>query len=160
MSQYEKTSTIYYTLRAYSRTKFELKKINNYFPCKKEITGEWKGSTAGGCQNNMQTYRNNPLYKLTVTPRDASNLVIELRAPKSFQVGLEITVHSLENTEITAPFKTKSTGNFRSGFCVLDLHDLPAGTYHIRPATYLPNQEAPYFINFKSTANFTVDREI
>lgn len=159
VSQYEKTTTIYYTLRAYSRTKFELKKINNHFPYKKELTGEWKGKTAGGCQNNLVSYRNNPLYKVTINARDAANFIIELRGPKVYQVGLEVTVHSLENSEITAPFRSKSTGNYRSGFCVLDLYDLPAGIYNVRPATFLENQEAPYFITFKSTSSFTVERE-
>lgn len=158
ISQYAKTTTIYYTLRAYSRTKFDLKKINNTFSHKKEVSGEWKDRTAGGCQNH-ETFKNNPLYVVRINQRDAKNFIIELRGPKVFQVGLEVSVHTLENSEITAPFVTKTTGNFRSGFCVLDMFDLPTGTYFVRPATYLPNQEAPFFITFKSTSNFTVERE-
>uniref|UniRef100_A0A336MHP3 CSON001666 protein n=1 Tax=Culicoides sonorensis TaxID=179676 RepID=A0A336MHP3_CULSO len=158
VSQYEKTSTIYYTLRAFSRTKFDLRRLNDVYASKKELTGEWKGATAGGCPNHPSTYKNNPLYKLTIGPKFESDLVVELRGPKVYQVGLEVTVHSLENSEVTAPFVTKSTGNYRSGFCVLDLHDIPAGIYHIRPSTFLPNQEGPFFITFKSTTTLTVER--
>lgn len=158
VSQYEKTSTIYYTLRAYSRSKFDLKRLNDVYAAKKELTGEWKGVSAGGCPNHPSTFKNNPLYKLTIGPKAESDLVVELRGPKVYQVGLEVTIHSVENSEVTAPFITKSTGNYRSGFCVLDFHEIPAGIYNVRPSTFLPNQEGPYFITFKSTTSLTVER--
>lgn len=158
VSQHEKSTTIYYTLRAFSRTKFELKRLIDVYTTKKELTGEWKESTAGGCPNHPSTYKNNPLYKLTIGPKNDSNLVIELRGPKIYQVGLEVTINSLDDSDVTAPFISKTTGNYRSGFCVLDLHNLPTGVYHVRPSTFLPNQEGPFFITFKSTTMLTVEK--
>ncbi len=38
-----------------------------------ELTGEWKGKTAGGCQNNPSTYKNNPLFQLVLNNRDTNN---------------------------------------------------------------------------------------
>ena len=38
-----------------------------------EITGEWKGKTAGGCQNNTATYKNNPVYQLVLNNREGNN---------------------------------------------------------------------------------------
>lgn len=158
VSQYEKTATIFYTLRAYSREPFELKEINSHWTTDIQVSGEWNSAnkTAGGCQNHP-SYRNNPLYKVTM-PVDG-NMIIELRGPKVFQVGLDLTISSLEDPNITAPFRSKSTDSFRSGFCVLDLENLPAGVYHIRPSTFLPNQEAPFFLKLKSSAKLQIEKE-
>lgn len=158
MSQYEKTATIYYTLRAYSRHPFELKQIEHSFVGKQTINGEWKGSTAGGCQNHPTTYRQNPKYVLTLGPKDLSNLVIELRGPKVYQVGIEVIIVSLDDPNVTAPFVSKTSGSYRSGYCVLDMDDMPAGTYHIIPSTFLPGQESPFILSVKSTTNITIAR--
>lgn len=42
---------------------------------------------------------------------------------------------------------------YRSGFVYLELEDVPAGTYHIIPATYVPGQEGPFFLICKSSCN-------
>lgn len=60
---------------------------------------------------------------------------------------------------ITAPFIAKTTETYRSGFCVIDLDNLPAGKYFIRTSTYLPNQEGPFFLKLKSTSKVQVERE-
>ncbi|KAL7025655.1 hypothetical protein ACKWTF_013582 [Chironomus riparius] len=158
VSQYEKTTTIFYTLRAYCREPFELKSLDTYLTTNLQVTGEWNSSnsTAGGCQNH-KTYRNNPLYKVTLA--NDGNLAVELRAPKVFQVGLELTVKELDDSSLTAPFISKTTDNFRSGFCVLDLENLSAGKYLIRPSTFLPNQEAPFFLKLKSSAKLQIEKE-
>lgn len=158
VSQYEKSATIFYTLRAYAREPFELKAINSNWTTNIQVNGEWSSAnfTAGGCQNH-KTYRNNPLYKVTL-PNDG-NLIVELRGPKIYQVGLELTVGSLDDPNITAPFISKTTDSFRSGFCVLDLENLPAGVYHVRPSTYLPNQEAPFFLKLKSSTKLQIEKE-
>lgn len=158
VSQYEKTTTIFYTLRAYARVPFELKEINSNWATNIQVNGEWNtaNATAGGCQNH-KTYKSNPLYKVTL-PNDG-NLVVELRGPKVYQVGLELTVSSLDDPNITAPFISKTTESFRSGFCVLDMESLPAGIYLIRPSTFLPNQEAPFFLKLKSTTKLQIEKE-
>lgn len=48
--QYEKSTTIRYTLRVYGSTSFqcsELKPLKH----RKTCPGEWKGASAGGCGN-------------------------------------------------------------------------------------------------------------
>lgn len=158
ISQYEKTSTIFYSLRAFSREHFELKTINNNWLTNIQVNGEWNApNTAGGCQNH-KTYKSNPIYKLTIGPADNSHLVIELRGPKVYQVGMELTINSLEDPNITAPFISKSTDNYHSGFCVLDMENLPAGVYSIRTSTFLPNQEGPFFLKLKSSTKLAIER--
>lgn len=136
---------------------FQLKEISNKYVGRTKVNGEWKGQKAGGCQNHQLTYKNNPRYQLKISPRDASNVVLELRAQKTYQVGLEVVVVSLEDSTITAPFRSKVTGSFRSGYCVLDLADLPAGIYHVIPATFEPGQEGPFILSIKATSNIAIE---
>jgi calpain-7 len=93
-----------------------------------------------------------------VGPKEFSNLVIELRGPKVYQVGLELTVQTINDESVTAPFISKTTGNYRSGFCVLDLEEIPAGIYLVRPSTYLPGQDSPFFLKLKSSTNVLIER--
>jgi calpain-7 len=67
-------------------------------------------------------------------------------------------VQSINDDSVTAPFISKTTGNYRSGFCFLDLEDIPVGIYQVRPSTYLPNEESPFFLKFKSSTNVVVER--
>lgn len=136
-----------------------MKSLDINFVTKLQLNGEWKDVTAGGCPNHPQSYRSNPKYRLTIGPQEKSNLVIELRGPKVYQVGLELRIESIvDSDEQTAPFITKSSGTYRSGFCVLDLCNLFAGVYTCVPSTYLPGQESPFILNIKSTANVQVVR--
>ena len=73
-------------------------------------------------------------------------------------MGLELMVQSLEDSNITAPFISKTTGTYRSGFCVLDLEQLPAGNYLLRPSTYLPDQIGPFFLKVKSTGTLAIEQ--
>lgn len=75
VSQYEKNVDIYYSLRVYSTCEFSFTQMPNFYDPRyqQEVTGGWKGKTAGGCQNNHSTYKNNPLYQLVLNNREANN---------------------------------------------------------------------------------------
>ncbi|KAG6797685.1 calpain-7 [Apis mellifera caucasica] len=150
ISQYEKTNTIYYTLRAYGSCEFSLKKIPNFYKYEKELTGQWKDITAGGCSNHS-TYQNNPRYQLILESSNNNNyLLIILKGPKQYQIGFDILTVVLNDSDVTTAFKMKSSGPFRSGFVYLELEEVPAGTYHIIPSTYVPGQEGHFFLICKS----------
>lgn len=136
---------------------FQLKEIANKFVGRAKLNGEWNAASAGGCQNNPMSYKRNPKYQLKIGPRDAATLAIELRAQKTYQVGLEILVVSLEDTTVTAPFRSKVTGSYRSGYCVMDLSDVPAGIYHIIPSTFEPGQEGPFILSLKATTTISME---
>lgn len=79
-----------------------------------QIAGEWNGETAGGCGNHPSTYRNNPRFRLEVDSGSNDNkLLIELKGPKQYQVGVDVTISSLADNTVTAPFKTTSSGPYR-----------------------------------------------
>ncbi|XP_020286163.1 calpain-7-like [Pseudomyrmex gracilis] len=154
ISQYEKTNTIYYTLRVYGTCPFTLRKIPQLYRYEEEVTGQWKGITAGGCGNHS-TYMSNPRYQVVLESANNNNyLLIILKGPRAYQIGFDISTVILNDANAATAFKTKSSGPFRSGFVYLELEDVPAGTYQIVPSTYLPGQEGPFFLICKSSCNF------
>ncbi|XP_011496802.1 PREDICTED: calpain-7-like [Ceratosolen solmsi marchali] len=160
ISQYEKINTIYYTLRAYGTSPFILRKIAEPYKYEKEITdGQWKGASAGGCSNHIATFINNPRYQLIIEGSSNNNwLLVILKGPKQYEIGFEILTVVLNDPEATTAFKSKNSGPFRSGFVYLEMDDVPAGTYHVIPSTFLPGQEGPFFLTFKSSCNMQLSR--
>ncbi|CAH0398502.1 unnamed protein product [Chilo suppressalis] len=157
VSQYEKYRTIYYTLRAYATCPFALSKLEPY-PHKKMLKGEWSGRTAGGCENHRETYPNNPKFVFTVPDtRVPCHVTIELKGPKQYQIGFNVTVESLEDPSVTAPFFKESSGAYRSGFVVLQLYNLPAGKYILTPSTFYPAQEGPFILEMRSTCELNCE---
>ncbi|XP_026327354.1 calpain-7-like [Hyposmocoma kahamanoa] len=157
VSQYEKTRTIYYTLRAYATCQFSLAKIEPY-RYTKSISGEWSGLTAGGCENHRATYPNNPKYVITVPDsRVPCHVTVQLRGPKEYQIGIDARVESLDDPNQTAPFLKESSGPYRSGFVILELKNLPAGRYIITVSTFYPGKEGPFMLDFKSTCEITCE---
>ncbi len=85
ISQYEKSNSIYYTLRAYSTQPFRLDEIKEPYikSYKKTINGQWTQKNAGGCANYKDSYSLNPLYQLTFKNTDSNNCIkIELKGPQ------------------------------------------------------------------------------
>ncbi|GAB0097193.1 calpain-7 [Sergentomyia squamirostris] len=157
ISQYEKSTTIYYTLRAYSRDRFELHKMDSGFTKFEKVNGTWQGENAGGCSNYPETHKNNPKYRLTVGPKAKSTLLIELRAPKIYQVGFEVITVSCADPQVTASFIKQSSGVYRSGYCMLELENLPAGVYTVIPTTFLPAQEGPFIMDIKCSTGVKIE---
>ncbi|XP_076649374.1 calpain-7 isoform X2 [Halictus rubicundus] len=159
ISQYEKTNTIYYTLRAYGTCPFTLRKMSNFYKYEKGITdGQWKDITAGGCTNHP-TYQNNPRYQLLLESSSNENyLLIILKGPKQYQIGFDIVSVVLNDPDAPGAFKMKTSGPFRSGFIYLELDNVPAGTYNIIPSTYNPGQEGPFFLTCKSSCKLQLQR--
>ncbi|XP_039286093.1 calpain-7 [Nilaparvata lugens] len=159
VSQYEKMNTIYYTLRAYATCPFTLSKIINPYNFTRKIAdGSWSGATAGGCKNHPSTYPNNPCYQLTLDGYLDHSLLIDLKGPKQYSIGVEIITKSINDPDKTAPFTSKSSGPYRSGFVILELENLPGGTYDIIPSTFYPAQEGPFFLTIKASCVFEVRR--
>ncbi|XP_077298666.1 calpain-7-like [Arctopsyche grandis] len=157
VSQYEKMRTIFYTLRAYGTCPFTLKKLHN-FPVCEQVTGEWKDKLAGGCAN-YPTNNQNPKYLVTLGDCPSANhMVLDLRGPKDYQINIDVAVQSLDDPDVTAPFITRSSGPYRSGFVVLELADLPSGKYKVTVSTFYPMQEGPYILTIKSTAPIKISK--
>uniref|UniRef100_A0A3Q4H6J6 Calpain 7 n=1 Tax=Neolamprologus brichardi TaxID=32507 RepID=A0A3Q4H6J6_NEOBR len=132
VSQYEKQTTINYTLRVYTGCKFTFSKIPNPFTHTKRINGQWKGLSAGGCGNYKDSYKNNPIYQINL--ERSGPLLIELRGSSLFLASC------------------------RCGFCYMEVDHVPAGIYNVTPTTFLPKQEGPFFLDFSSTSTLKVSQ--
>lgn len=42
-----------------------------------------------------------------------NSLLVELKGPKQYQMGLEVIIQQIQDETITAPFKSKSSGPYR-----------------------------------------------
>ncbi|KAM6222791.1 calpain-7 isoform 5-T5 [Rhynchocyon petersi] len=113
-----------------------------------QINGKWSGQTAGGCGNFQETHKNNPIYQFHIDKMGP--LLIELRGPRQYSVGFEVVAVSVAGDSGPHGFQRKSSGDFRCGFCYLELENIPAGVYNIIPSTFLPKQEGPFFLDFNS----------
>ncbi|XP_013402737.1 calpain-7-like, partial [Lingula anatina] len=156
-SQYEKNNTIHYTLRVYSTCEFVFSKIMEPYNPKyeKQLTGQWKGRTAGGCGNYPDTHQSNPVYQLKLDTAE-NYLLIELRGPKQYSVGFE--VFAVSCNESAGSFQKKTSGDYRRGFCVLQLDSIPGGIYNIMPSTFYPKEEGPFLLNISSSNPFTISQ--
>uniref|UniRef100_A0A8C9F9T4 Calpain 7 n=1 Tax=Pavo cristatus TaxID=9049 RepID=A0A8C9F9T4_PAVCR len=150
VSQYEKQNTIHYTIRVYSLCKFTFSKIPTPYTISKRVNGQWKGHSAGGCGNFRDSYKNNPIYQFQLDK--SGPLLIELRGPRQYSVGFEIVTVSTVGDPGSYGFQKKSSGDYRCGFCYLEVENILAGVYNIIPTTFLPQQEGPFFLDFNSTS--------
>ncbi|KAG8229479.1 hypothetical protein J437_LFUL010053 [Ladona fulva] len=160
ISQYEKMNTIFYTLRAYSTCPFTLKKIGNPYQYTKQVTnGEWKGKTAGGCGNHQSTYMNNPRYQILLESGSSNtDILLDLKGPKQYQIGMDVICVVANDQKASGYFNRKSSGPFRPGFVVMELENVPSGTYDIIPSTFLPGQEGPFILTIKSSSPIKLSR--
>ncbi|XP_062473196.1 calpain-7 isoform X3 [Pezoporus occidentalis] len=156
VSQYEKQNTIHYTIRVYSMCKFTFSKIPTPYTISKRVNGQWKTHSAGGCGNFRDTYKNNPIYQFQLDKNGP--LLIELRGPRQYSVGFELNTVSTVGEPGSYGFQKKSSGDYRCGFCYLELENIVAGVYNIIPTTFLPQQEGPFFLDFNSTTPLKVSQ--
>ncbi|XP_032987654.1 calpain-7 isoform X2 [Rhinolophus ferrumequinum] len=134
--------------QVYSACSFTFSKIPSPYTLSKQINGKWSGQSAGGCGNFQETHKNNPIYQFHI--EKTGPLLIELRGPRQYSVGFEVVTVSMVGDPGAHGFQRKSSGDYRCGFCYLELENLPAGIYNIIPSTFLPKQEGPFFLDFNS----------
>ncbi|KAM6967673.1 calpain-7 [Aplochiton taeniatus] len=156
VSQYEKQNTINYTLRVYAGCKFTFSKIPAPFTHTKRVNGVWKGASAGGCGNYKDSYRHNPIYQFNL--ERSGPLLVELRGSRQYSVGFEMLTVSTVGEPSPAGFQKKSSGDYRCGFCYMEVDHVPAGIYNVIPTTFLPKQEGPFFLDFGSATPLKVSQ--
>ncbi|XP_015423595.1 PREDICTED: calpain-7 isoform X2 [Myotis davidii] len=137
-----------YIIQVYSACSFTFSKIPSPYTLSKQIHGKWSDQSAGGCANFQETHKNNPIYQFHI--EKTGPLLIELRGPRQYSVGFEVVTVSVVGDSGPHGFQRKSSGDYRCGFCYLELENIPAGIYNIIPSTFLPKQDGPFFLDFNS----------
>ncbi|XP_067417902.1 calpain-7 isoform X5 [Emydura macquarii macquarii] len=137
-----------FTIQVYSVCKFTFSKIPTPYTISKRVNGQWKGHSAGGCGNFRESYKNNPIYQFQL--EKTGPLLIELRGPRQYSVGFELVTVSTVGDPGPSGFQKKNSGDYRCGFCYMEVENVPAGVYNIIPSTFLPQQEGPFFLDFNS----------
>ncbi|XP_074801684.1 calpain-7 isoform X3 [Natator depressus] len=137
-----------FTIQVYSVCKFTFTKIPTPYTTSRRVNGQWKGHSAGGCGNFRDSYKNNPIYQFQL--EKTGPLLIELRGPRQYSVGFELVTVSTVGDPGPSGFQKKSSGDYRCGFCYMEVENVPAGVYNIIPSTFLPQQEGPFFLDFNS----------
>ncbi|EGD79039.1 hypothetical protein PTSG_02007 [Salpingoeca rosetta] len=150
VSQYEKTSTIRFSLKVYSTVDFDLKRMPHRYSNEVKTSDKWTRETAGGCQNDPQSYARNPMFAFTTpasTPpkSDTTPILIKLEAPRVYSVALAL--FDAEKKPIT------ESDGYRPGFSKMEMGLQPSTTYHVVPATFRPGQEGPFFLTIGGTEN-------
>ncbi|XP_074007107.1 calpain-7 isoform X4 [Numenius arquata] len=145
-----------FTIQVYSLCKFTFSKIPTPYTISKRVNGQWKGHSAGGCGNFRDTYKNNPIYQFQLDKNGP--LLIELRGPRQYSVGFELVTVSTVGDPGSYGFQKKSSGDYRCGFCYLEVENIFAGVYNIIPTTFLPQQEGPFFLDFNSVTPIKVSQ--
>nr|XP_040145598.1 calpain-7 isoform X3 [Ictidomys tridecemlineatus] len=134
--------------QVYSACSFTFSKIPSPYTLSKRINGKWSGQSAGGCGNFPETHKNNPIYQFHI--EKTGPVLIELRGPRQYSVGFEVVTVSMAGDPGPHGFSRKSSGDYRCGFCYLEIENIPAGIFNIIPSTFLPKQEGPFFLDFNS----------
>ena len=155
VSQFEKTSTIYFTVKAFSTLPFKLDKIKTNWRHKEEVTGKWTAATAGGCGNYRDTWPTNPRYRLELD--SPGQVHIQLKGPKQYQIGFDVLNVTAADRNSDHYFSKKSSGLYRSGFVVLTVEAV-AGCYDIVPSTFSQGQEGPFFLMVASSSSFKLSK--
>ncbi|XP_032218240.1 calpain-7 [Nematostella vectensis] len=153
ISQYEKSTTIHYTLKVFSSAKFRLSPVIDPYKYEKKINDSWTASTAGGCLN-YPTFKKNPVFALGLKSGPAE-LLIKILAPKQFSIGA--VLRSVELGPSGKPV-FEAVDTYRPGFFMYRLSNVPSGSYQLIPSTFLPDQSGPFFLTVASSCPMSLSR--
>lgn len=122
-----------------------------------QASGYFSKKQSGAYRYNNKNYKligivqTFPLY--TYVPKKKCTII------SSYIQVTVILIHSDMSDDVgckNLPFAW--TLAFRSGFVVMEIMDMVSGVYNIIPSTFYPKTEAPYFLNFHSSAPVKVNR--
>jgi calpain-7 len=139
-----------FTLSTYSREKTIVDHAANPYPNSTTTSGAWTSRTAGG-NVGATSYPSNPQFMISIPSLMDLILVLET-------AQLELAVHvkivwtgGARVSTITTRDILGGSGDYRRGFAVANIVNVPAGTYTIICSTFEPGQEACFTLRVEST---------
>jgi calpain-7 len=171
-SQYEKFAPLDYTLSVFSTTPFVCRPVPHMdsAPNAVVLTNEWKADTAGG-RPFFSTFMHNPQYHVQLDPTaELRRLWIFLETTGDSEtteipLNLRVITHSQWRacglpavSAATSPLRILSSGEYRPGFCLLELDGGEGDTMLgkdcsdlvVIPSTFEPDTMATFRIRIVS----------
>ncbi|KAM3589448.1 cysteine protease [Umbelopsis sp. WA50703] len=151
-SQHEKLKTLYFSLKVFSFSPFQLTEVPQTYPIENKISGKWTEQTSGGNASNA-SFMNNPQWKLSIMPPESAEttkcgVIITLEAPKNF---------ALLPVSFSAREVVSQTDSYQHGFCCCELHDIKPGDYTIIASTYEPGLIGNFLLTVCSNTQYAID---
>eukprot|EP00049_Salpingoeca_infusionum_P011094 m.191191 g.191191 ORF g.191191 m.191191 type:complete len:931 (-) comp14835_c1_seq5:97-2889(-) len=143
VSQYEKSSTINFTVKAFASEDFDFVEMPNQYPAEYKITHQWVPRTAGGSTNDPVSHTKNPQYIFTApgSSSDRVPVLVKLEVPKEFACGLDISAPGVDEIKTTT---------YRSGFNYITFVAEGGKVYTVIPSTFNKGETCPFFLTICS----------
>ncbi|OQR88718.1 calpain-like protease [Thraustotheca clavata] len=150
MSQYEKLTSLDYTISVFSTEEpFEFKEAPAPPPHSYTMHDQWSALTAGGCPK-YGTFLNNPQYQVVVTEA-LPRLLITLEAPVQYPINLRLIRDGQRVGTVSKKTLVAQSGEYRPGFCYIETQDLAPGEYTLVPSTFEPYYVGSFVLTLAST---------
>ncbi|GBG33883.1 Calpain-7 [Hondaea fermentalgiana] len=124
-----------------------------------EIQGEWKSHSAGGCPK-YPTYMQNPQWSI-VFEQDCAMLHLHMNANAEYPINLRLFQKPTGQRRVDCadPRIVKATsGPYRKGFCMLEMHNLEAGVpYTIVASTFTSGQLGTFYLQTEADVPFSIE---
>lgn len=129
-SQYEKLRSIDYTMSVYATAPFRLSETSTGPRNRLKFTSKWSKESAGG-NAGLNTYTKNPRWKVYIASNEFFGAYLSAPPHMSINIGLyQMT------TELGLGALLKNSGDYRSGFCYIEVDELLCGDYVLVASTY------------------------
>ena len=144
-----------FTLSAFSINPFTISQAEEKYSHSTSWEAAWTFSTAGG-NASSPSYHTNPQFSLTL-PR-ASDLALLLESDNSdFAVHVKLLwAGGKRVTNIASRDIVSDSGEYRRGSCLIDTHDVQAGSYTVICSTFEQGQLGRFSLHVRSMCECSV----
>ncbi|KAI9199322.1 uncharacterized protein BJ171DRAFT_216174 [Polychytrium aggregatum] len=155
ISQHRQTQALSFSLKVQSLLPFSMTTISDPpGTLEQQVTGNWEDENAGGSISHW-THMNNPNYRVSIP--EATSMVVMLEGPNDVPINIKILRGGQRAAHITSSSDiVVSSGDYRHGFCYLELANINAGEYTLIPSTFSPGQKGLYVLTFKTKCPLTI----
>jgi len=120
------------------------------------LPGEWAGHSAGGCTNNLQLWKNNPMYGITARAKTLCTICVTQEdsrllkgARDEYPIAFSV-FSSKDNSKrieaFTAASRVATTGVYEPTREVMVEQEFSPGQYIIVPTTFDPGCQAKFWV--------------
>eukprot|EP00753_Platysulcus_tardus_P006453 PLAT14223.1.p1 GENE.PLAT14223.1~~PLAT14223.1.p1 ORF type:complete len:818 (-),score=298.18 PLAT14223.1:803-3256(-) len=141
----KKRAALDYTLEAYSSSPLRLRTVPLRLPEEVKLIGRWTAESAAG--PHMPAYVRNPGWRIDV--EEDCGAIFRLEAPVAFSGNIRLFAGG--GRPAVGSIELKGTGDYRSGFCYMEVNPLRKGSYAVLCSTFTPGQCSSFFLKIGST---------